>query len=75
MLAPSFAATVLARAPGGGNLDGIVARILVQPVEFEIAVIVGDGLRDRHAVLEQTDGRALDAVNHAVCFRRDRSRR
>src|SRR5262245_14318656 len=51
-------------------LDEICARILIELVEFEIAVIIAGRLRDRSAVLDQANARALDAIDHAVRFRR-----
>src|SRR5580700_4987272 len=53
-------------AAAGENLHGVAAGILVELVEFEIAVIVGGGHRHRHAVLDQLDAGAFDAVDDAV---------
>src|ERR1051325_113623 len=51
--------------------NGVAARILVELVELEVAVVVGGGARDGLAVLDQMDVRALDAIDHAAHFRRD----
>src|SRR5580692_1973405 len=53
-------------AAAGENLHRIAAGILVELVEFEVAVIVGGRYRDRNAVLDQLDARALDAIDDAV---------
>src|SRR5665811_1201947 len=58
---------------GRRDLDGVFARILVQPVEFEVAVIVGGGLRHHGAALEQAHAGALDAIDDAICLHRDRA--
>src|SRR5712672_2575455 len=51
--------------------DHVFARTLVELVELEIPVTVAGGLRDQAAVLEQSYAGALDAVDDAVCLRRD----
>src|SRR4029077_20987849 len=50
----------------GENLHGIAAGILVESIEFEVAVIIGGRPRDRNAVLDQLHAGALDAVDDAV---------
>src|SRR2546428_9906456 len=55
-----------------GNLDEVAAGILVELVEFEVAVIVAHGVGDRAAVLAEPNARALDAINAAVRLRRKR---
>src|SRR5262245_47635553 len=53
-----------------GDLDRVGARVLVELVEFEVAVVVGLDLGDALAVLHQPHARAFDAVDEAVRFRR-----
>src|ERR1700683_4239251 len=50
----------------GENLHAIAAGILVELIEFEVAVIVGRRHRDRNAVLDQLHARALDATAATV---------
>src|ERR1700685_4079316 len=57
----------------GENLHAIAAEILVELIEFEVAVIVGRRHRDRNAVLDQLDARALDAIDDAVLGLGDRA--
>ena len=57
---------------GRRDLDNVFTRILVQPVEFEVAVIVGGGLRHHGAALEQAHRRALDAIDDAIRLHRHR---
>src|SRR5262249_46330001 len=59
--------------PLRGNLDNIRARLLIEPIEFEIAVVVTGRLRDRSAVLDEANARALDAIDRAVRLRRERA--
>src|SRR5262249_18798487 len=54
-------------------LEEIRARALVELVEFEIAIIVARGLRDRSAILAEANARALDAINDAIRLRRQRA--
>src|SRR5215475_4535591 len=54
------------------DLDHIRPRALAQPIKFEIAEIIARGLGDDAAILQQAHARALDAIDHAVGFRRDR---
>src|SRR4029077_3083360 len=53
-------------AAAGENLHGIAAGILLETIEFEVAVIVGRRHRDRNAVLDQLHAGALDAIDDAV---------
>src|SRR5215813_15632246 len=55
------------------DFDDIYARILVELVKFEVAVVVTCRLSHDSAVLEEPHTRALDAVDDAVRFGRDRS--
>src|SRR5215472_7466603 len=54
-------------------LDQIRARALIELVEFEIAIIVARGLRDRSAILAEANTRALDAIDDAIRLRRQRA--
>src|SRR5262245_50225863 len=54
-------------------LDEIRARALVELVEFKIAIIVARRLRDRSAILTESNARALDAIDDTVRFRRQRA--
>src|SRR5215470_9716123 len=54
-------------------LDQIRARALVELVEFEIAIIVARGLRDRSAILAEANARAVDAIDDAIRLRRQRA--
>src|SRR5438128_3468477 len=60
-------------APLRPDLDHITAGVLVELVEFEVAVIVAPGLGDRTTVLEEAHARALDAIDDAVRLRRNRA--
>src|SRR5262245_20149531 len=60
-------------ASRGGNLDEVGTGILVQLVEFEVAVIVAHGLRHDPAALAEANARALDAIDDAVRLRRERA--
>src|SRR5262245_9302084 len=60
-------------AAGGGNLDEVRTGILVQLVEFEVAVVVAHRLRDGPAVLAEADARAFDAIDDAVRLGRQRA--
>src|SRR5215472_18665020 len=55
------------------NLHRVAAGIFAELVEFEIAVIVGGGRRDRRAVLEELHAGALDAIDRAVLLLRHRA--
>src|SRR6202030_4580070 len=61
------------RPAAGENLHRIAAGILVESIEFEVAVIIGGRYRDRNAVLDQLDARALDAIDDAVLGLGDRA--
>src|SRR5262252_8613535 len=54
-------------------LDEIRARALVELVEFEVAIVVARGLRDRSAILAEANARALDAIDDAIHLRRQRA--
>src|SRR6516225_5246913 len=54
-------------------LDEIRARAFVELVEFEIAIIVARGLRDRSAILAEANAGALDAIDDAIHLRRQRA--
>src|SRR5262245_48681930 len=54
-------------------LDDVRARALVELVEFEIAIIIARGLRDRSAILAEANARALDAIDDAIHLRRQRA--
>src|SRR5215469_15128365 len=54
-------------------LEEIRARALVELVEFEIAIIVARGLRDRSAILAEANARALDAIDDATPCRSQRA--
>src|SRR5262249_23256033 len=54
-------------------LDQIRARALVELVEFEIAIMVARGLRDRSAILAEANARTLDAIDDAIRLRRKRA--
>src|SRR5262245_16970686 len=54
-------------------LDDVRARALVELVEFEIAIIIARGLRDRSAILAETNARTLDAIDDAARLRRQRA--
>src|ERR1700731_3964244 len=60
-------------AAAAKDLHGITAGFLVEPVEFEVAVIVGGGHRDRGAVPDQLHAGALDAIDRAVLLLGDRA--
>src|SRR5215467_15042555 len=49
------------------------ARAFVELVEFEIAIVVTRRLRDRSAILAEANARALDAIDDAIDFRRQRA--
>ena len=72
MLAPSRASTAFLLALGRDFHD-IGARVLVELVELEVAVVVARGLGDQQAAAQQPHARALDAVDDAVCLRRERA--
>src|SRR5262249_23330419 len=55
------------------NFNHIRARVLVELVEFEIAVIVARCFRDRSPILDEPDARALDAIDHTVRLGRHRA--
>src|SRR5206468_9835293 len=55
------------------DLHHIAPRILLQPVETEVAVIVANGLAHDAAVLGQTHARTLDALDDAVHVARYRA--
>ena len=57
----------------GKDLHSVAARILVELVEFEVAVIVCRRQCDRGAVLDQLDAGALDAIDDAVSFLGERA--
>src|SRR5271170_1976831 len=57
----------------GVDLQRVAARILVEPVEFEIAVIIGRGHGDGGAVLDELHARARDAIDGAVLFLGERA--
>src|SRR5262249_26780689 len=59
--------------PCGRNLDEIGAGIFVEPVELEVAVVVARRLGDGAPVLAKRNARPLDAIDDAVCFRRQRA--
>src|SRR5262245_6279685 len=59
--------------PFRGNLDNIRARLLIEPIKFEIAIVVARCLRDRSAVLDEANARALNAIDRAVRLRRERA--
>src|SRR5262245_66340670 len=54
-------------------LDDVRARAFVELVEFEIAVVVARGLRDRSAILTEANARALVAIDDAVRLRCQRA--
>src|SRR5579872_1691189 len=54
------------RPATGENLHRVAAGILVETIEFEIAVIVRSRHRDRRAVFQELHACALDAIDHAV---------
>src|SRR2546430_8812328 len=60
-------------SPFSRYFDDICARILVELVESEIAVVVARGFRDRSAILDEANARALDAVDHAIRLYRQRA--
>src|SRR5262245_34600610 len=57
----------------GTDFDGVAARVLVELVEFEVAVVVGGGVGDHGAALEQPHARALDTVDHPAGLARHRT--
>ena len=71
-LTPSLVSTPL---PLAARLDlhDIGARVLVELVEFEVAVVVARRLGDRDAVARQPHGRALDAIDDAIGLGRERA--
>src|SRR6266487_5138045 len=60
-------------SPFSRYFDDICARILVELVESEIAVIVARGFRDCSAILDEANARALDAIRHTVRLCRQRA--
>src|SRR5258708_25764289 len=57
----------------GENLQHIAAGIFIEPIEFEVAVIVGRRHRYRNAVLDQLHAGAFHAIDHAVLRLGDRA--
>src|SRR5262245_20379314 len=61
------------RAAARRDLDHVAARVLAQPVESEVAVIVARGFRHDAAVLHQPHARAFDAIDESAGLGRDRA--
>src|SRR5262249_53958314 len=60
-------------SPRRRNFDCVVARVLVELVELEVAVVVARCLGNDRTVVQQPYACALDAIDDPARFRRERA--